>query len=159
MYGLESNSRVCGEDTIFPGSFLLRELEQDSLSQAIPSGVFVSSFIVQPFLHIIPMRERVKQSINYDVAYYVNNAKLFWKDCEDYGANQNSFGSSKGKSRFGFSKPVLKRQRPDSSLSSSSSSLSNILVLARTVKDILAVPASTIASKSSFSVRKRFLDE
>ncbi|KAL2922100.1 putative AC transposase, partial [Bienertia sinuspersici] len=98
-------------------------------------------------------------------------------------------GSSMGASRFGILGPVLKKSRPDGSGSSSSSSSSSNIgvgeyltyqfeteenfhiiewwknhsskfpVLARIVKDILAIPASTIASESAFSAGRRVLDE
>ncbi|KAL2906270.1 putative AC transposase [Bienertia sinuspersici] len=109
--------------------------------------------------------------------------------CQDYGhvIQPEPVGSFKGKSRFGFLGQVVKKHRLDSSSSSSSSSSnvsineylsyqfeteddfhiiqwwknhsSKFLVLARIVKDILSIPASTIASESAFSVGRRFLDE
>ncbi|KAL2901602.1 GTPase Der [Bienertia sinuspersici] len=53
------------------------------------------------------------EGISYDVAYYVNKCKnILEKLCEFYGAviQQEPIGSSsKGKSRFGFLRPVLKK--------------------------------------------------
>ncbi|KAL2938851.1 putative AC9 transposase, partial [Bienertia sinuspersici] len=92
-----------------------------------------------------------------------------------------------GASRFGILGPVLKKSRPDGSGSSSSSLKKKVLgeyltyqfeteenfhiiqwwknhsskfpVLARIAKDILAIPASTIASESAFSAGRRVLYE
>ncbi|KAL2938657.1 Zinc finger BED domain-containing protein RICESLEEPER 2 [Bienertia sinuspersici] len=67
-----------------------------------------------------------------------------------------------GKYTFGFLGHVVKKQRPNSSSSSSNWWKNYSLkfpVLARIVKDILAIPASTIASKSAFTASRRDLDE
>ncbi|KAL2944260.1 putative AC transposase, partial [Bienertia sinuspersici] len=109
--------------------------------------------------------------------------------CDDYGVviQPDPIRSSKGKSRFEFPGPVLKKQRPNSSSSSPTSS-SNVGIdeylsyqfeteedfhiiqwwknhsykfsfLTRITKDILAILASTIASESAFSAGRRVLDE
>ncbi|KAL2944339.1 putative AC9 transposase, partial [Bienertia sinuspersici] len=94
---------------------------------------------------------------------------------QDYGAviQPQPVGSSMDTSRFGFVGPVLKKQRPDRSGPSSSSSNvedfhiiqwwknhpSKFLVIARITKDIVAIPASTIASESASSVCRRVLDD
>ncbi|KAL2932935.1 putative AC transposase [Bienertia sinuspersici] len=110
------------------------------------------------------------EDVQFDVPYYVNNCKrILERLCEDYGAviQPQPVGSCIGASRFGILIPVLKKSRPDGSGSSSSSS-SNIVVenhsskfpvLARIAKDILAIPASTIASESAFNAGRRVLDE
>ncbi|KAL2906079.1 Inter-alpha-trypsin inhibitor heavy chain H4, partial [Bienertia sinuspersici] len=64
--------------------------------------------------------------VTFDVPYYVNKCKrILERLCEDYGAviQPQPVGSSMGISRFGILGSVLKKQRPDGSgLSSSSSS-------------------------------------
>ncbi|KAL2901406.1 Zinc finger BED domain-containing protein RICESLEEPER 2 [Bienertia sinuspersici] len=113
--------------------------------------------------------------INYDVPYHVNKCKIILQGlCEDYGAmiQPQPIGSSTGKSRSGFLGPVLVKQRPYGSCPPSSSNLedfhisqwwknhcSKFHVLARIAKDILEIPTSTIASKSTFSAGRRVLDE
>ncbi|KAL2939021.1 putative AC9 transposase, partial [Bienertia sinuspersici] len=126
--------------------------------------------------------------VNFDVPYYVNKCKrILERLCEDYGAviQPQPVGSSMGAFRFGILGPVLKKQRPDGPGSSSSSNTgigeylsyqheteedfhiiqwwknhsSKFSVLAKIAKDILAIPASTIASKSAFSAGRRVLDE
>ncbi|KAL2893947.1 putative AC9 transposase [Bienertia sinuspersici] len=75
--------------------------------------------------------------VQFDVPYYVNNCKRILEIlCEDYGA-------------------VIQPQPVESSRNNSS----KFPVLARIAKDILAIPASTIASESAFSVGRRVLDE
>ncbi|KAL2921753.1 putative AC transposase [Bienertia sinuspersici] len=52
------------------------------------------------------------QGITYDVAYYVNKCKIILERlCEDYGVviQPDSVGSSKGKSRSGFLRPILEK--------------------------------------------------
>ncbi|KAL2942307.1 putative AC9 transposase, partial [Bienertia sinuspersici] len=126
--------------------------------------------------------------IQFDVPYYVNNCKrIVERLCEDYGdvIQPQLVGSSMGASRLGILGHVLKKSRTDGSGSSSSSSnigigeyltyqfeteenfhiiqwwknhSSKFLILARIAKDILAIPASTIASESTFSAGRRVLD-
>ncbi|KAL2899443.1 putative AC transposase, partial [Bienertia sinuspersici] len=102
----------------------------------------------------------------YDVPNYVNKCKLILERlCQYYEPviQQEPIGSSKGKSGFGFLGQVVRKHRPDSSSSSSNVEydfhiiqwLKNYSlkfhVLAKIAKDILAIPASTIASESAFS--------
>ncbi|KAL2934847.1 putative AC transposase, partial [Bienertia sinuspersici] len=136
----------------------------------------IFSYIYEPNLHMVIL-ECIK---------IILSIKQTKRRCELYEAviQPEPVGSSKGKSRFGFLGPDLKKQRPDSSSSSSSNvgideylsyeietkddfhiiqwwknhSL-KFLILARIAKDIHAIPASTIASKSAFSVGRRVLDE
>ncbi|KAL2898145.1 putative AC transposase [Bienertia sinuspersici] len=125
---------------------------------------------------------------NYDVAYYVIKCQnILDRLCEFYGAviQPEPIGSSsKDKYRFGFLGPVLKKQRPNSSSSSSSNvgvdeylsyqfeiednfhitqwwknHSSKFPVLARIATDILAILTSTITSESAFSACRRVLDE
>ncbi|KAL2940960.1 putative AC transposase, partial [Bienertia sinuspersici] len=66
--------------------------------------------------------------VSFDVPQYVNKCKrILERLCEDYGAviQPQPVGSSMGASRFGILEPILKKQLPDGSWSSSSSS-SNI---------------------------------
>ncbi|KAL2932799.1 Zinc finger BED domain-containing protein RICESLEEPER 2 [Bienertia sinuspersici] len=121
--------------------------------------------------------------------YVKNCKHILERLCEDYGVviQPQPVGSSMGASRFGILRPVLKKSRSDGSGSSSSSSSnigigeyltyqfeteenfhiirwwknhsSKFPVLARIAKDILAIPASTIASESAFSAGRRVLDE
>ncbi|KAL2923520.1 putative AC9 transposase [Bienertia sinuspersici] len=127
--------------------------------------------------------------VHFDVPYYVNNCKrILERLCEVYGAviQPQPVGSSMGASGFGILGSVLKKSRLDGLGSSSSSSnigigeyltyqfeteenfhiiqwwknhSSKFPVLARIAKDILAIPASTIASESAFSASRRVLDE
>ncbi|KAL2905856.1 putative AC9 transposase, partial [Bienertia sinuspersici] len=85
--------------------------------------------------------------------------KIEERICEDYGAviQPQPVGSSMDASRFKILGPVLKKSRPDGSGSSSSSNIG--IVLARIAKDILTIPASTIAFESAFSAGRRVLDE
>ncbi|KAL2923983.1 putative AC transposase, partial [Bienertia sinuspersici] len=125
------------------------------------------------------------EDVQFDVPYYVNNCKrILERLCEDYGAviQPQPVGSSTGASRFGILGPILKKSRPDGSGSSSSNigeyltyqfeteenfhiiqwwknHSSKFPVLARIAKDILAIPASTIASESTFSAGRRVLDK
>ncbi|KAL2938773.1 putative AC9 transposase, partial [Bienertia sinuspersici] len=83
-------------------------------------------------------------------------------------------GSSMCTSRFEFLGPVLKKQRPDWSghhhhhhhhqIFPHNSMVEKIIlqsfpILARIAKDILTIPASTIAFESAFSASRRVLDE
>ncbi|KAL2903707.1 putative AC transposase, partial [Bienertia sinuspersici] len=105
----------------------------------------------------------------------VSNLKcILERLCEDYGAviQPQLVGSSMGASRFGILGLVLKKSRPNGSGSSSSSSNiedfhitqwwknhSSKFSVLRIAKNILAIPASTIAFESAFSVGRRVLDE
>ncbi|KAL2930648.1 putative AC transposase, partial [Bienertia sinuspersici] len=108
--------------------------------------------------------------VQFDVPYYVNNCKrILERLCEDYGAviQPQPIGSSTGASRFGIlwtrigeylsyqheteeNFHIIKWWKNHSS---------KFPVLARIAKDILAIPASTIASESAFSAGRRVLDE
>ncbi|KAL2896370.1 putative AC transposase, partial [Bienertia sinuspersici] len=160
------------------------------------------TFESNPTAHVKNVLDRMKVKwhnyfkeslgINYDVAYYVNYCKIILERlCELHGAviQPELVGStSKGKLRFGFLGPALKKQQPDSSSSSTTTTTTNVgvdeylsyqfeteddfhiiqwwknhslkfLVLARIAKGILAILAPTIAYESAFSAGRRVLDE
>ncbi|KAL2930904.1 putative AC9 transposase, partial [Bienertia sinuspersici] len=121
-----------------------------------------------------------QSDVQFDVPYYVNNCKrILERLCEDYGAviQPQPVGSSVGASRFGILGPVLKNldqmgQGIGEYLTHHFQTEENFHiiqwwknhstkfpVLARITKDILAIPASTIASESAFSAGRRVLDE
>ncbi|KAL2926843.1 putative AC transposase, partial [Bienertia sinuspersici] len=120
--------------------------------------------------------------VQFDVPYYVNNCKrILERLCEDYGAVIQPQPIRDSWTRF--EKITTRWVRVTSSSSSSNIGIGEYLtyqfeteenfhiiqwwknhsskfpVLARIAKDILAIPASTIASESAFSAGRRVLDE
>ncbi|KAL2933466.1 putative AC transposase [Bienertia sinuspersici] len=107
------------------------------------------------------------EDVQFDVPYYVNNCKrILERLCEDYGAviQPQPIRSSMGASRFGILGSVLKNhdlmgQENFHIIQWWKNHSSKFLVFARIAKDSPAIPASTIASNSTFSAGRRVLDE
>ncbi|KAL2923245.1 putative AC9 transposase, partial [Bienertia sinuspersici] len=99
----------------------------------------------------------------YGIAAILNlGVKVDERLCEVYGAviQPEFVGSySRGRSRIGFLRPVLKKQRPDSSLSDWWKNHSSKFSFLARIAKVLAISASTITSERAFSLGRRVFDE